>query len=174
MNADASTDRFQVLCDKDEIRDVIMRFCRGLDRLDAELIRSCFHSDSYDDHGHFKGSGDAFATFIVKSLAERAHHTTHSVANLLVERDDESPDSARSEAYVLAYLRRCDDAGVEWLDIFAGRYVDHFERRKAGWRIVRRVVVHDWSTSIRLEDASFPLPTEGFEDLVYKNASDRT
>ena len=178
MNADASADPVQVLRDKDEIRDVIMRFCRGIDRLDAELIRSCFHADSYDDHGHFKGSGDAFADFIVKSLAERAQHTTHSVANLLIEFDD--ADSARSEAYVLAYLRRRDDAGVEWLDIFAGRYVDRFERREAAWRIARRVVVHDWSASITLDEANFPLPLDGFtqgrrdrEDLVYKKASDR-
>jgi hypothetical protein len=47
----------QRLIDRQAIHDVLMRFSRGVDRLDEALLRSCFHSDSYDDHGHFKGNG---------------------------------------------------------------------------------------------------------------------
>lgn len=180
MNVEASEAQVQKLRDKDEIRDVIMRFCRGIDRLDADLIRSCFHPDSYDDHGHFKGSGPEFAAFIVQALPKYSHHTTHSVANLLIELDDDDPDCAHSEAYVIAYLRRRDDKGAEWLDLFAGRYVDRFARRHGEWRIARRIVVHDWSTSFALGESSFSLPTTGFvqgrrdrEDLVYKSASEQ-
>ncbi len=152
--------------DKDAIRDVLMRFCRGVDRLDEELLRSCYHVDSYDDHGPFKGNGQDFAAYIVKSISERAHHTTHSVAK----------DVARSEFYVLAYLRRTDDDGKEWLDFFSGRYLDRFERRDGLWRIATRIVVHDWSASAELGATSFPLPMDTFTqgrrdrgDLVYCN-----
>ena len=163
------------VADKDAIRDVLMRFCRGVDRLDEELLRSCYHVDSYDDHGPFKGNGRDFAAHIVKSISERAHHTTHSVANVLIELDSEDQDGARAESYVLAYLRRIDDDDKEWLDFFSGRYVDRFERREGVWRIASRIVVHDWSASAELGAASFPLPMATFTqgrrdrgDLVYR------
>ena len=75
--------RLLALADKDEIRDVLMRYGRGVDRLDEELLRSCYHPDSHDDHGHWKGNGHDFAAFIVSSLPERTHHSTHAVANIL-------------------------------------------------------------------------------------------
>ena len=172
----SSDDAVRRLADKDEIRDVLMRYSRGVDRLDVALLTSCYHADSWDDHGHFKGTGHEFASFIVESLRGRTHHTTHSVANVLIELDPIDRDTARGESYAIAYLRRRDDAGDEWLDLFAGRYVDRFARRDGVWRIASRVVVHDWSTSTRLDEASsFPLPMEGFtqgardrSDLVYQ------
>jgi hypothetical protein len=166
--------RLLAVADKDEIRDVLMRYGRGVDRLDEELIRSCYHADSYDDHGHWKGSGHEFASFIVGSLLERTHHTTHSIANVLIELDPDNDDLARSESVSLAYLRRTDDAGLEWLDMFSGRYVDRFERRSGVWRIARRVVVHDWSVTNCLDQDGFPLPMDSFvqglrsrSDLIY-------
>ena len=166
----------RALADKDEIRDVLMRYSRAVDRLDVTLLTSCYHADSWDDHGHFKGTGHEFAAFIVESLRGRTHHTTHSVANVFIELDPDDRDVARAESYALAYLRRRDQSGDEWLDVFAGRYVDRFARRDGVWRIASRVVVHDWSTSTRLDaTTSFPLPMEGFtqgtrdrSDLVYQ------
>jgi hypothetical protein len=175
MTDEALTASLRQVADKDAIRDVLMRFCRGVDRLDEELLRSCYHVDSYDDHGPFKGIGQDFAAHIVKSIAERAHHTTHSVANVLIELDRDDQDVARAESYVLAYLRRTDGAGKEWLDFFAGRYLDRFERRDGAWRIATRIVVHDWSASAELGATSFPLPMDSFTqgcrgrgDLVYR------
>ncbi|MEM7124236.1 MAG: nuclear transport factor 2 family protein [Pseudomonadota bacterium] len=165
----------QAVADKQAIHDVIMRFSRGLDRLDEALLKSCFHADSHDDHGHFKGSGHEFAAFIVKSLRDRTHHTTHAVANVLIELDDDNPDAARSEAYVIAYLRGTDDDGRETLSVFSGRYVDRFARRDGEWRIAKRVVVHDWSAATTLDANSFPIPSDMFtqgrrdtDDLVYE------
>lgn len=148
---------------KDAIRDVLMRYSRGVDRCDTELLKSCFHVDSNDDHGHWKGNGQDFADFIVHSLPQRTHHTTHSVANVLIELDAHDDDQAHAESYALAYLRRTDSAGEEWLDLFSGRYIDRFLRRDGQWRIADRVVVHDWSTSTRLDaEHGFHLPMEGF------------
>ena len=30
-----------------EIHDVLLRYCRGLDRVDMSLVRSAFHKDAY-------------------------------------------------------------------------------------------------------------------------------
>ncbi|HJY93624.1 MAG TPA: nuclear transport factor 2 family protein, partial [Streptosporangiaceae bacterium] len=38
------------------IRQAALRYCRGVDRLDAELMRSAYHNDATDDHGVFVGS----------------------------------------------------------------------------------------------------------------------
>ena len=176
----AETALLRQLADKQEIHDVIMRFALGVDRCDEAILRSCFHADSYDDHGHFKGNGQDFAPYIIKSISERAHHTTHSVANMLIELDPADPDAAQAESYVLAYLRRTDDDGAEWLDFFSGRYIDRFARRDGVWRIASRVVVHDWSASTVLSDESFPLPMDSFvqgrrdrSDLVYQGSNTR-
>ena len=167
--------KLEILIDKEEIREVLMRYGRGVDRLDEELIRSCYHEDSTDDHGHWRGNGQEFAGFIVNSLRERSHHTTHSIANIFIEIDPANPDYARSESYSLAYLRRKDDSGTEWLDFFSGRYIDKFERRNNEWKIAHRVIVHDWSISNPLDKESFPLPMDSFmqgqrnkSDLVYE------
>ena len=45
----------ETLIAKQEITDVVYRYARGIDRLDFELVRSCYHPDAYDDHGAFKG-----------------------------------------------------------------------------------------------------------------------
>ncbi len=175
MNDESLRKQLQDVADKQAIHDVIMRFSRGLDRLDEPLLKSCFHADSYDDHGHFKGNGHDFAAFIVKSLRERANHTTHAVANVLIEFDAADRDVAHAESYVTAYLRSTDEDGQERLSFFAGRYVDRFARRDGVWRIASRVVVHDWSAASVLDASSFPIPADVFtqgrrdkSDLVYQ------
>jgi hypothetical protein len=42
----------RVMRDKQSIYEVLVRYCRGVDRCDEDLIRSTFHDDSYDDHGY--------------------------------------------------------------------------------------------------------------------------
>ena len=50
----------ETLLAKQEIGDVIYRYARGIDRLDFDLVRSCYHPDAVDDHGAFKGNVDEF------------------------------------------------------------------------------------------------------------------
>ena len=108
----------------------------------------------------------AFAGFIAarRSGARTTRLIRWFVAKYGVDMTEAAdPEVAHAESYTTAYLRRRDEGGVEWLDLFAGRYVDRFERRAGTWRIARRVVVHDWSVSTRLDaEMSFPLPMEGF------------
>ena len=50
----------QRLLDKQEIYEVLCRYCRGIDRLDEPLVRSCYHPDAVDNHGLYNGSVDHF------------------------------------------------------------------------------------------------------------------
>ena len=48
------------LADRQAISDLLLSYCRGIDRLDRELVASCFHSDATDTHGSFQGTIDEF------------------------------------------------------------------------------------------------------------------
>ena len=40
-----------------EIRDVLARYARAIDRADAELLKSCYHPDAIEEHaGNFEGN----------------------------------------------------------------------------------------------------------------------
>ena len=46
--------------DREEIWRVMQNYGRGLDRLDFELVRSCYWDDAIEDHGNYVGSPDEF------------------------------------------------------------------------------------------------------------------
>ena len=53
---------------REEIGDVVKDLARGTDRLDAELMASCYHPDGTDDHNVFRGTGTEFAQWVVDTL----------------------------------------------------------------------------------------------------------
>jgi hypothetical protein len=76
MIIDEKTERaLQVLLDKQEIHEVLMRYCRGIDRCDAELLRSVYHADAVDDHGQLNGKAADFIPWAIKAL-ERDENTS--------------------------------------------------------------------------------------------------
>jgi hypothetical protein len=129
----------QALLDKQEIREVIYRYCRGADRLDAELMSSAYHEDAFDDHGAIQARRDEYVETVMGVLRDHYLSTTHMIGNQLIEL---SGDSARSESYFVA-VHTHEPAGVLTQDTVFGRYVDRLERRAGVWAIVRRSVVID-------------------------------
>ena len=57
------------LLDERAICKVVLRYCRGVDRMDRELVRSCFHDDAEDQHGNFRGNVDELLDWMWKILA---------------------------------------------------------------------------------------------------------
>lgn len=137
-----STGHADRLADEAAILDAIHRYCRGVDRADAELTRSAYHPDATDDHGAFKGPAFEFAEHVNEAHASRWSSTMHVVANHVAAVDG---DVADAETYVIAFLHRLDGTH---LDVVGGRYVDRFERRGGDWRIARRAYVCEWSTAV--------------------------
>ncbi len=124
---------------RQEVADVILRYARGIDRLDFDLVRQCYHPDAYDDHGSFQGGVEPFIQMCEKFLP-RWTATQHFMGNMLIEVDG---DVARAETYAVAYHRREEADGTGKDDVFGIRYVDRFEKRDA-WRIAHRVVATEW------------------------------
>ncbi len=79
-------DLVQGLVDRQAIADVVLRYCRGIDRLDLELVRDCYHADATDEHGTFTGTRDEYVEWVAGVLT-RFTGTMHVVANQLIEFD---------------------------------------------------------------------------------------
>ena len=140
----------QGLLDKQEIHEVLMRYCRGIDRRDEELLKSVFHPDALDEHGVFDGNALEFAHIAIDMLKQFTA-TSHMIMNEYVQLEGET---AHVESYVLASHRSMRDERT--IDMTMGaRYVDRFERRNGEWRIAYRVVVHDWNREQTVE-ATWP------------------
>ncbi len=122
------------------IKELQIRYCRGADRMDFELMRSCFHPEAVTDY-FAETDLDGFIDMARRSLPGFAS-TTHNTGNQLVEVDG---DTACAEHYTLATHRiAADDAGPERDLVTAVRYVDRLECREGDWRIARRRLVFDW------------------------------
>lgn len=124
-----------------EIKDLQMRYCRGVDRMDFELLRACFHPDATAEY-HAATDVDGFIEMGRQTLP-RYVTTTHNTGNQLVEVNG---DTAWAEHYAVATLRLAADEQHPERDFVAGvRYVDRLECRDGDWRIARRVLIRDWA-----------------------------
>jgi len=152
-----------------EIYDVLMRYCRGIDRLDEELVRSCYHPDAVDNHGLYDGSVDYFVSraFTRQRTIEVASHALHNV------RIEFAGDAAVCESYGTAVERSRLEDGTLLDQINGFRYIDRFERRDGSWLIARRTVVMDWARSEPVDegwvaDAGFVRGRRDGSDPVYQ------
>ena len=136
------SDDLALLVAERAIERVLHAYARGIDRIDLELVRSCYWPEATDDHGGYAGGVDGFIEFVTGALA-RFERTSHFLGNRLITIAP-AGDVASAETYCVAYHRYADGDGVEF-DMTAGlRYVDRFERRGVEWRIARRVCAYDW------------------------------
>ena len=90
-----------------EIRRVVARYCRGIDRMDLDLVRSCYHHDARDEHGSFSGPVDEYIEWVA-GLLSKYDATMHFIGNQLVEFDD--PDFVAAGRDVAYYVRAIQEA----------------------------------------------------------------
>lgn len=133
--------RLEAALSKLEIQDVMMRYARGVDRADEELLKSCYHEDAHEEHGPaYSGPAHAYiegAVGRIRQMGSMAHY----VCNIHIELDG---DTARVESYVLTYVRFEKD-GQDWDTFTGGRTCDRFERRDGEWKIAHRKITFDWN-----------------------------
>lgn len=146
--AQKDSDALQRLLDRAEIHDVLCRYARGVDRADADLIRSTYHADAHDDHVDYKGDVDGFIAWLDTRFVG-FDNSMHFLGNCLIE--FAGPNLAMVETYVASRRLRApagdEAAGLAPDDMICrqawGRYLDRFERRNGEWRIARRMFVID-------------------------------
>ncbi len=127
----------QRLIDRQSIIDCLLRYARGVDRGDYEIMASAYHDDALEDHGYFVGRGKELVKWSEAFRKDNPgiHVVRHFIGNHNVEFD--SPDTAHVETHYTV------DAVIQGektvLRTSMGRYVDRFERRAGEWRIAARV-----------------------------------
>jgi hypothetical protein len=137
--SDTMAQQLRFLLDREAIRDVVTRYCRGVDRMDEAVLASVYWPEATHDHGLFTGKASDFIP-VVLNMAGITDQMHHLIGNILIRN---SGDTARCETYFHAYQRMRGEKGP-YDYIVAGRYLDELERRGGEWRIIRRKAVFDW------------------------------
>jgi ketosteroid isomerase-like protein len=135
----------QEIDDRVAIREVLLRYARGVDARDLALVASCFTPDAAY-HGALASGTIADALASLPDRMRRYTGTRHAITGQSIEVDG---DSARSSADCTAQHwlpgGGCRTVGV--------RYRDELVRGPDGWRIVRREVDTLWTRSEEHDDA---------------------
>jgi SnoaL-like domain len=140
----------QALLDRIALTDLVMRYCRGIDRRDFALVRSLYHDDAIDDHGTmFRGGPDAFVAWLPTVLAAW-ESTVHAISNSLIVVNG---DEAEGEHYVMAFHRTHPPERQEYT-VF-GRYLDRYQRRAGTWKFIHRTLAFDHGRAQPVDEASF-------------------
>ena len=128
---------------RQDIRDCIMRYARGIDRGDLELLLSCYWEDAHEVHGPaYNGPVVPYLKGAVARMQAQRPVMQHFIGNVHVELDG---DRARVESYILTFARFAKD-GQDYDTLTGARAHDRFERRGGEWRIAHRQAVFDWNS----------------------------
>jgi ketosteroid isomerase-like protein len=127
------------LADREAIRECLYRYARGVDRLDADMVRSAYWPDALDTHLEFKGNAEQFIAWAFP-IMRTMDQTMHMIGNVLITLRGTTADV---ESYFYGYHRITIEE-VKQDVIGAGRYLDRFEKRGDEWRVSERMVMTDW------------------------------
>lgn len=137
---------------RQRIRELVLGYCRGVDRLDLDLVRASYHPGGIDHHTGFDGPAEEYVAWL-DTVLRRFDGTMHIVANHLAELRG---PRAVSETYGLAvhWGSPASDPAVNFTTGF--RYVDWLECRDGRWGIVERHAIREFTHS----DAGRRIPAE--------------
>jgi SnoaL-like domain len=128
---DQLVSKLNELIARQEIEAALLRYCRGVDRLDKALMLSAYHPDAIDDHGVVVLGAEAFCDWAIDYHCAMNMVTQHAISNLTIDVDG---DTAHSECYY-TYMGTVDGANTQFS---FGRYVDRHEKRNGVWAIAAR------------------------------------
>ena len=162
---DALEAKLRELVDRHEIHQVMLRYARGLDRLDRAMARSCYWDDAIEDHGSYVGRPDNFLDWADQMTL--SHVTTqHGILNHFCELDG---DNAYTETYYQFTATRAQPPHF----VSTGRYIDHFQKRGGVWRIANRVCIVE--SKLDVPEAAFAalMPPEYTDEEPSQASRDR-
>jgi len=153
--ADLETE-LRLLLDKQALGELLIRYARGIDRWDRELVLACFHPDAFVHYNTYQGNAIEFYEALWERTEGRGGGQSgiplgqHVVTNALFE---VRGDVAYGESYLearrsgLGSRRAGGESGptgpgfpIERI----GRFIDRYERRNGEWRFASRRVAMEW------------------------------
>ena len=126
--------------DVQAIIDLTIAYCWAIDSKDWEALRSIFVPEATALLGDERDGIESIITRISTALGH-LDASQHIISNHQIVLDG---DAATSRCYLQAqHVRRAAEGSPNY--IVAGRYLDSVVRTPAGWRIVRRDLLVDWT-----------------------------
>lgn len=134
---------------EEAVRQALLRYCRGADRLDADLVRGAFWPDARITLGAiYDGATEGFVDVAMGFMGTFAA-TRHEVGNVLMR---PGAGGIAYEAYVRAW-HRTPDGGREL--VVLGRYIGRATMRDGEWRLAEHGELMDWGEERGVDAAWF-------------------
>jgi len=164
----SENDMLRELWDTEQIREVIARYCRAIDRAMVDDAKRVYFEDATEDHGVYRGLAQEFVSFLTGLLTDE-YIGHHCLGQTLIDLEG---DTARCETYFVCGMAwNQPGSALEFADV-RGRYIDTMDRRNGEWRIESRVAVLD-ITQQRSMDPEWDIAAEFIrgrrypDDLVF-------
>ena len=139
---------------KDAIRDKLICYCRGMDRVDLDLESTVFADGAPVDYGiYFQGTGQEFIEWVNECHTTTTFATHHRIFNQLIVM--EGDDKAGSETYLHVTLRHHNEDGQLVDTTGYGRYLDKWIKEDGDWKISKRTYHLDMG-----HDVPIDMPTD--------------
>jgi hypothetical protein len=126
------------MTDAEAVRQALYTYCRGVDRLDRDLIAAAFWPDARITLGLIYDGDTAGFVDVAMGFMGMFAATRHDVGNVLLAADGQRMGY---EAYVRTW-HWVEAKGAEL--VVLGRYIGRAERRGDEWRIAEHGELMDW------------------------------
>ena len=154
-----------LLVDERALARLIGRLSRGVDRLDRDLIASCYTVDSQDHHGSFRGTGAEFADYMCggSPISRASTSMIHILGQMLFDVRSDEAFGETAFTFSMALTDEHPDQPFNTarasgnLYQAVGRYVDYFKRVDGQWLLHYRRVVVDWQGVIPGTNGDVPV-----------------
>lgn len=168
MTVDESA--LQTLIAKEQIRELVLSYSRGVDRKDAALLATLYTDDATDTHGDtFDGPAGEYVQFLEKAFPYM-RYSGHHVCNHMISVNG---DEGEGEVYAIAYHIVPTRAGGWEEDFMCVRYIDRYRKESDGrWRFAKRVVTYDYRIKRPLDTPEGAIP-DPLADASYQTLSSR-
>jgi len=143
------------LRDREQVKMLYQRYAFGVDSIDFEIVRSCFHPDCVVSGTLEDGDLDDYLQGIEDAL-HLWDATMHFMGNQYVQIDG---DEGHAETWVVGYHMEAEDSPIDHL-VLGLRYQDDLVRVDGDWKIIRRNTEKQWHTGTfprpKIGDAPYP------------------
>ena len=134
-------ERLQEVVDRQDIYDRLMRYLRGIDRNDGDLVQDVFWPDALVDHGHSAFRGEGIGPFFGDMSQHTTVHQVHHVTNIVFEHYG-TEAITEAQAWYVAETERNNEPYLVHRSV---RYIDRWDKRDGEWRIFHRTVPENWN-----------------------------
>ena len=142
----------ETLLAKEEIRQQIYNYSRGLDRMDKALALQVWHPDGTADYGGTVTKGSEFVERAFKFHESFISHTHHMIDTIIKVDGDKAVSETYANSSMLQEMDQQISQGVVTrakgvsVSLIRGRYADRWSKRNGRWALDHRTYIEDFRT----------------------------